>query len=98
MVVGGGWGGRWGGVGGGGGCRERLSLNFAGAKNTPPSFRLARRCRPLADMSPARVGSTRHHRKIRRLFLRGSPAKIQTKASTPRPADGGHGRALEGGA
>ena len=31
------------------------------------------------------------------IFAR-DPGKMQTKASTPRPADGGHGRAFEGGA
>ena len=62
------------------GRRERLSFEFCRRKNQPPSFP---RCRFEAGHGRTRVQSgpaaKRHHRKIRRLFLRGTPAKSKRK-------------------
>ena len=75
-MFGGAVGGEW----GRGGARERLSFGFCRRKNQPPSFP---RCRFEAGHGRTRVQSgpaaKRHHRKIRRLFLRGSPAKSKRK-------------------
>ena len=59
---------------------QRLSFEFCRRKNQPSSFP---RCRFEAGHGRTRVQSgpaaKRHHRKIRRLFLRGSPAKSKRK-------------------
>ena len=81
------------------GCRERLSFGFCRRKNQPPSFP---RCRFEAGRGRTGVQSgpaaKRHHRKIRRLFLRGSPAKSKRKPLHHVLRTAGTGRAIEGGA
>ena len=86
--------------GGGAGAAERgFLLHWGGAKTKGLFFVLARRCRPLADMSPARVGFNAPSSKNSRLIF----------AQQPRPNDkrnplhhvlrtAGTGRAFEGGA
>ena len=85
---------------GGAGATERgFLLHWGGAKTKGLFFVLARRCRPLADMSPARVGFNAPSSKNSRLIF----------AQQPRPNDkrnplhhvlrtAGTGRAFEGGA
>ena len=65
-----------------------------GRRENQGSLVLARRSRPLADMSPA-VGINAPSSEIAALFSR-SPAPMDQNPLT-RPADG-HGRAFEGGA
>ena len=82
-----------GGVGGGGGGRagRGFLLHWGGAKTKGLFFNLARRSRPLADMSPARVGFNAPSSKNSRLIFAQQPRPNgQKKSSTPRPADGGH--------
>ena len=60
------------------------------------------RGRSRTDTSPVRTGRKAASSKNPALIFAREPGKIQTKASTPRPADGGHreafkGRALWGG-
>jgi len=97
--LGGGGGGGGDGGGLGGGYRERLSFGFCRRKNQPPSFP---RCRFEAGHGRTRVQSgpaaKRHHRKIRRLFLRGTPAKSKRKPLHHVLRTAGTGRAFEGGA
>jgi hypothetical protein len=69
------------GVGDGGGDGGRAGRGFllywGGAKTKGLFFNLARRCRPLADMSPARVGFNAPSSKNSRLIF----------AQQPRPND-----------
>jgi hypothetical protein len=102
LVVGA-WGGRWGGSGGWWrrGCRERLSFEFCRRKNQPLSFP---RCRFEAGHGRTRVQSgpaaKRHHRKIRRLFLRGTRQNpnesLYTTSCGRRARQGDCGKGLEG--
>jgi hypothetical protein len=84
-------------VGGGGGAAERgFRLNFAGAKTNRCLFRAAA-SRPVTDgheSSPDRPQSGIIEKSGG--YFCEEPGKIQTKASAPRPADGGHGRAIAG--
>ena len=78
------------GGGAGGGTREDFFCIWAARKPRAsfPFWRVA------ADPSRTRVqlgsASPRQLRKIGSLFSRGSPAQMEKKSSTPRPADGGH--------
>jgi hypothetical protein len=69
---GGGW---WVGGGGAGGGRagRGFLLHWGGAKTKGLFFVLARRCRPLADMSPARVGFNAPSSKNSRLIFAQQP-------------------------
>ena len=52
------------------------------------------RGRSRTDMSPVRTGRKAASSKNPAVIFAWGPGKIQTKASTPRPADGGHDRAF----
>ena len=69
----------------GGGLVRRISCGFWRRQNQPASFP---HWRAATDPSRTQVqlgsSATRHHRKIRRLFCRSSPAKIRKKSSACR--------------
>jgi len=77
----------WGGGGGG----KRALVEFLGAKQPTAVFpALTLRGRSGRDTSPVRTGRKAAASKNPVVIFAWDPGKIQTKASTPRPADGGH--------
>ena len=87
------------GEGGAGAAERGFRLDFAGAKTNRRLFRPAA-SRPVTDgheSSPDRPQSGIIE-KIRRLFLRGSPAKSKRKPLHHVLRTAGTGRAFEGGA
>ena len=81
-------------VGGAGVAERGFRLNFAGAKTNRRLFRAGASLPTAPDMSPARVGFNAPSSKNPAVIFAREPGKIQTKASTPRPADGGHGEGV----
>ena len=86
-------------AGRGGESGRGFLLHWGGAKTKGLFFVLARRCRPLADMSPARVGFNAPSSKNSRLIFAQQPrpnGKRNPLHHVLRTA--GTGRAFEGGA
>ena len=95
--VGGGEGGkagRWGRVRRWGSKREAFVWILPAQKPTAVFSALPLRGRSRTDMSPVRTGRKAASSKNPAVIFAWGPGKIQTKASTPRPADGGHDRAF----
>ena len=78
--------------------REAFVWILPAQKTTAVFFALPLRGRSRTDMSPVRTDRKAASSKNPAVIFAWEPGKIQTKASAPRPADGGHDRAFEGGA
>ena len=78
--------------------REAFVWILPAQKPTAVFSALPLRGRSRTDTSPVRTGRKAASSKNPAVIFAWDPGKIQTKSSTPRPADGGHDRAIEGGA
>ena len=74
--------------------REAFVWILPAQKPTAVFSALPLRGRSRTDMSPVRTGRKAASSKNPAVIFAREPGKIQTKASTPRPADGGHGEGV----